>query len=71
MNGQTLPLDELLSAYDTSIRVDPPIGSADDLSAEVDAVELQLLAPSYPMVYVNTDDREALDAMILAGLISP
>jgi hypothetical protein len=40
-------------------------------SDELDLIELSLLATPHPAVYVHTDDREALDALILAGLISP
>jgi hypothetical protein len=42
-----------------------------DLSAELELVELGALAAPCPAVYVHTDDREALDALILAGLVSP
>jgi hypothetical protein len=40
-------------------------------AAELEVVELGTLGPPHPLVYVDTDDREALDALILAGLISP
>jgi len=42
-----------------------------DPAAELELVELGALAAPQPPVYVHTEDREALDALILAGLISP
>ena len=48
----------------------PPHPVADPW-AELDLVELGALAAPNPLVYVDTDDRDALDALILAGLISP
>jgi len=48
-----------------------PIRRLAGQSAEIDLVELGALGVPHPLVYVHTDDREALDALILAGLISP
>jgi hypothetical protein len=49
----------------------PPPHPVADPWAELDLVELGPLPSRNPLVYVDTDDRDALDALILAGLISP
>jgi hypothetical protein len=71
MSRQTLTPDTCSAAGDHSVPVDAPIDSSAHVPAELDAVELNLHAASYPLVYVHADDQEALDALILTGLIHP
>lgn len=52
-------------------RAKVPIAPPIDPSVELDLVELGALGAPHPLVYVHTEDREALDALILAGLVAP